>query len=232
MPFTKLLGTALLAGLLAGFVTGGFHWLFTEALIDRAVAVEAQSESHAEPAVVSRPMQKAGLFAGFAFYGVAWGILYGVLVYAVSPQLASGGALSHGVLLSLILGWSVALLPMIKFPANPPSVGEAATIGYRQELFVVFIALSLAGTVGAFIAENSLRRIGRAMPLQMAVVYLVYIIALYYFFPVNPDPPNVDVELVGRFRVVSFTGQIVFWTSLGGAFAVLTRLRESASSHG
>lgn len=232
MPFTKLLETALIAGLLAAFAAAGFHWFFSEPLIDRAVALEEQASSHAEEPIVSRPTQKLGLFVGFAFYGMAWGILFGVLVYAISPKPPADGSLSRGLLIALILGWSVAVFPMLKYPANPPGVGEAATIGYRQELFVLFISLSLIGTVAAFIAESRLRRSGKPMPLQVAAAYLVYLLCLYYFFPANPDPVKIDLELVQRFRLVSFAGHIVFWTALGIAFAALTRLRLPAARHG
>lgn len=227
MSFTKLLGTALVAGLLSAFVTAGFHWFFTEPLIDRAVAIEDQASSHAEEPVVTRPMQKFGLFVGLGVYGVAWGILFGVLVYAIRPKLN----VSHSLVLALILGWSVGLFPLLKYPANPPGVGEAATIGYRQELFVLLIALSLIGTVAAFIAENSLRRAGRPMPLLIIVAYVAYMVCLYSFLPANPDPVKIDTELVRHFRIVSCAGQIVFWTVLGGAFGMLAGYRSSATSH-
>jgi len=231
VSFTNLLGTALVAGLLAAFITAGFHSFFTEPLIDRAVAIEAETSSHSEEPVVSRPTQKFGLFIGLSVYGVAWGILFGVLLYAITPKLADGGNILHPLLLALILGWSVSLFPMLKYPANPPGVGEAATIGYRQELFVLLIALSLIGSVTAFIAENSLRRAGRPMPLLILAAYAAYMVCLYRFFPANPDPVKIDIELVRRFRTVSCAGQIVFWTVLGGAFGMLARYRSSAPSH-
>jgi predicted cobalt transporter CbtA len=231
VSFTKLLGTALAAGLLAALVTAGFHWFFTEPLIDRAVAVEAQASPHTEEAVVSRPMQKFGLCVGLGVYGVAWGILFGVLVYAISPNVTAGGKILQPLLLALILGWSVGLFPMLIYPANPPGVGEAATIGFRQELFVLLMALSLIGTVAAFIAENSLRQAGRPMPLLILAAYVAYMFCLYRFFPANPDPVKIDTELVRHFRIVSFAGQIVFWTVLGGAFGMLARHRSSAPTH-
>ena len=97
---------------------------------------------------------------------------------------------------------------------------------------MLFIALSLIGTVAAFITESWLHRAGKPMPLQVAVGYFVYLFCLYYFFPANPDPVKIDLELVRRFRLVSFAGHIVFWTALGGAFAALTRLRLPDSRHG
>jgi predicted cobalt transporter CbtA len=220
MSLKKLIAAALLAGLFAAFLTAGFHWLFTEPLIDRAVEIEAQSAAHAEEPVVGRPMQKVGLFAGFVLYGVAWGVLFGVLAYA-APELAAGKA--RAFLLALMLGWSVALFPALKYPANPPGVGEAETIGYRQELYVLTIALVLAGGVAALLAHERLRRSGRNLIAAVALAYALYLVIVYAALPPNPDPVKVDAEMVGRFRLLSFAGQLLFWTALGGAFWGLTR---------
>lgn len=227
MPLKKLLGAALLAGLFAALIAAGFHWLFTEPIIDRAIAIEAQSASHVEEPVVGRPMQKLGLFVGFILYGLAWGTLFGVLVYAVAPKLPPGGKSRQGFLLALALGWSVALFPLLKYPANPPGVGEAATIGYRQELFVMMIALSLVGAVAAFVAHGWFRRSRRAMTAAVVVAYPVYLIVVYALFPPNPDPVKLDAEIVRDFRILSFTGQLLFWTALGGAFSWLARARAT-----
>jgi hypothetical protein len=34
------------------------------------------------------------------------------------------------------------LVPALKYPANPPAVGDPETIYYRQTLYVIFIAIS------------------------------------------------------------------------------------------
>ena len=36
----EVLKAAVLAGLIAGAVSGGFHWIMTEPLIDRAIEME------------------------------------------------------------------------------------------------------------------------------------------------------------------------------------------------
>src|SRR5256885_6438460 len=153
MPLKELLRAALLAGLFAALVTAGFHWLFTEPIIDRAVAIEAQSSPHSEEPVVGRPMQKFGLLVGFLLYGLAWGTLFGALVYALGPQLACGNRRAYFAL-ALALGWSVALFPLLKYPANPPGVGAAATIGYRQEACLIAVALSLPGMGAPLLAPQ------------------------------------------------------------------------------
>src|SRR3954465_13897714 len=118
MPLKKIVGAAALAGLLAALLAAGFHSIFTEPLIDRAVAIEARSTDHHEEPVVGRPAQKFGLFAGFVLYGLAWGVLFGVLLYAAGANFTRRGNGWQVFILALLLGWSVALFPLLKYPAN------------------------------------------------------------------------------------------------------------------
>jgi len=218
----EILKAAVLAGLLAGLAAAGFHWIFTEPLIDRAVEMEehAREFSGASPAapVIGRPVQKLGLFIGFLLYGGAWGILFGLLAYAIRPWFADMGR--QGFFLSVLLGWTVAIFPLLKYPANPPGVGATETIGYRQELFLVFIALSLIGTFAALGVERSFRRSSRARVVVL-VIYLIYLVVIFLTLPFNPDEVRLPVKLVGEFRILSLLGQLLFWTTMGGAFCWL-----------
>jgi len=222
-----VLKAAVLAGLLGGFVAAGFHWIFTEPLIDRAV--EMEQHSHASPAVspvepaVSRPVQKLGLFIGFLLYGGAWGLLFGLLAYAIRPWFTEIDYGKQGFFLAVLLGWAVAIFPLLKYPANPPGVGELETIGIRQQLFLEFIALSLIGTVVAVAIERRLRRTDRLARAGVMISYAVGLAMLFLAFPSNPDPVRLPPELVGEFRLLSLLGQFVFWTAMGGMFWWLCR---------
>jgi hypothetical protein len=44
----------------------------------------------------------------------------------------------------------LVLVPQIKYPANPPSVGNPGTIGQRTALYFGMLALSAATVVAAF----------------------------------------------------------------------------------
>lgn len=221
----EILKAAVLAGLLAGLGAATFHWVLTEPLIDRAVELEARSHessgaAHKEP-VVGRPVQKLGLFIGFLLYGIAWGILFGLLAYAIRPWLAAAGG-GASFFLALLLGWSVAIFPLLKYPANPPGVGEPETIGYRQELFLLSIALSLIGTFAALAAERSFRHIGLARA-AVLIAYLSYLAVIFAALPSNPDPVRLPLDLVREFRALSLAGSVLFWTTLAGLFSWLCR---------
>jgi predicted cobalt transporter CbtA len=228
-----VLRAAVVAGLLGGFVTASFHWFFTEPLIDRAV--EMEQHSHGSPAVspvepaVSRPVQKLGLFIGFLLYGGAWGLLFGLLAYAIRPWFADVGYGQQGVFLAVLLGWAVAIFPLLKYPASPPGVGELETIEYRQQLFLGFIALSMIGTVAALAFERRLRRTGRLARAGVMIIYAAGLAVLFLAFPSNPDPVRLPPGLVGEFRFLSLLGQLLLWTAMGGMFWWLCRKDSRAA---
>jgi predicted cobalt transporter CbtA len=221
----EVLKAALFAGLIAGAAAAAFHWFFTEPLIDRAIEIEAHSHAGISPGepVVGRPAQQLGLFFGFLLYGAAWGILFGLLVYAIRRWFADTSCGKQGFALALFLGWSVALFPLLKYPANPPGVGAAETIGYRQELFLGFIALSLVGAFAALAVERSLRRAARPARAIVIAAYAAYLASIFVLLPANPDPVKLDSELVRGFRALSLLGQILFWAVMGGMFWRLCR---------
>lgn len=233
MTLREVLKAAFVAGVIAGAVAAIFHWTFTESLIDKAIEIESQLHGHSaassEEPVVSRPMQKAGLFVGFLLYGGAWGMLFGLLVYPVRPWFAKLDYGRQGFLLALLLGWAVAIFPMLKYPANPPGVGEAETIGYRQGLFLASAALALIGTVVALAVERRLSSRGKSARIAVLAGYVVYLAVIYFALPGNPDPVRVSADLVQSFRALSLVGQLLFWGAMGGSFWWLCRGRSKLS---
>jgi Probable cobalt transporter subunit (CbtA) len=129
----SVLKAAVVAGLIAGAIQRGFHTLLLEPLIERAIGLEEQASSPPGQAVqaplIDRPTQRWGLVLGFVIYGALWGLLFGLVAYGIQTlRPAAWTTARFGFSLALLLGWSVAMLPFLKYPANPPGVGEAATI--------------------------------------------------------------------------------------------------------
>jgi hypothetical protein len=230
----SMLKASVIAGLLAGAIVSGFHALLIEPVIERAIALEEQlsqthGEAHAEP-VVSRPTQRWGLVLGFILYGAVWGLLLGVLMYLTHGWRPTTWTLvRYGFVLAALLGWSVALFPFLKYPANPPGVGEAESVGYRQALYLGFIGLSVVGTamaLGLFCLLNRLTGApapGRGRWLVAAAFYVIYAAAIYAALPANPDPVEMPAELVWTFRLISFAGLVLFWITLAAMFGWFAR---------
>ncbi|MEU8151215.1 CbtA family protein [Nonomuraea sp. NPDC048901] len=220
-----LLVRGLLLGLLAGLIAGGFAFAFGEPQVDSAIALEqahaAQEpgHDHGEEELVSRPGQKAGLFLATGLYGLAVGGVF-ALVYAglrgrVGPRSEGGLALAAA---GSAFG-AVILVPFVKYPANPPAVGDPETINSRTALYVVMILVGLAAIA---IAVATARRVTAgpwARWVTAGVAYLVPVVAAWLLLPtVDEVPEGFPATLLWQFRLVSLGTQLVFWTAFGVLF--------------
>jgi hypothetical protein len=230
----SILKASVVAGLIAGAIVSGFHTLLIEPVIERAIALEehlsqTRGEVHAEP-VVDRPTQRWGLVLGFMLYGAIWGVLLGLLIYLMQGwRPTTWTIVRYGFVLAALLGWSVAVFPFLKYPANPPGVGETESVGYRQALYFGFIGLSVLGTALAVGLFHLLNRPtgapsrGRVGWLVAAAFYFIYAVVIYAALPANPDPIETPADLIWIFRIISFVGLMLFWVILAAIFGWFAR---------
>ena len=232
------LRATLVAGLVAGLLASAFHEALTERVIDRAIAAEEAraagqpGHAHDEEPVVSRGGQKVGLVVGLLFYGLTWGLLVGLALCATRDWAPSGWSLGRrGLIVAGLVGWSVALFPFLKYPANPPGVGVPGTIEYRQSLYLGFIVLAVIGILLAVSLRRRPR--GRAAGLSgwipPGAFYAVWALGMYALMPPNPDPVGLSETIVRLFRALSLMGLVVFWGGFALALAYLGRDRSHAS---
>jgi len=223
---------ALLAGLAAAIVVSIFHLIATEPVIDRAIGIEEQMRSgHGEEQpIVSREAQKAGLVLGLVLYGAIWALLFGVVYHLTQGWLPASTVWGSGLLLAVMGYLSVALLPFLKYPANPPGVGDPETITYRQSLYVGLLVLSVAGVwLAAAIARYAQKRgVQNLIAWSAALGFVVVFAAIVYaLLPANPDPVAMPEDVLTAFRGLSLAGLTLFWAVLGMAFAALSRRRPA-----
>ena len=55
-----------------------------------------------------------------------------------------------------VVRFTLFFIPFLKYPANPPSIGNSDTIGRRTTLYLILIALSLLIVVGVAVAARQL----------------------------------------------------------------------------
>jgi hypothetical protein len=145
---------AIIAGMIASVLVTFFHALVTEPVIDQAIVLEEQraaqapaaaTEEHAAP-IVSREFQKSGgLLIGYMLYGTTWALIFTLVFFPLQGWLTRFGPWRGALLLAALLWWAIVLVPFVKYPANPPAVGDPATIGYRQSIYLALLALSASG---------------------------------------------------------------------------------------
>lgn len=219
----------LVAGLVAGLLAGAFAFGVGEPYVDRAIAFEERQTALAgEPpgeAEVSRTAQKGGLFLATALYGVAIGGLFGLAFGAARRRVAQVGDAALAVALAGILFVGVSLTPFLKYPANPPGVGDPDTIGRRTALYLVMIAISLLALLAAVRLS---RRVPAdwgawARPFAAAFTFLVIGAAAFVALPaVDEVPAAFPADLLWDFRVSALGTQVAVWLALGAVFAALS----------
>jgi predicted cobalt transporter CbtA len=234
-----LLIRGMLVGLLAGLLVFGFGKVFGEPQVDRAISFEsALDEAKAkadeakgihvveEPELVSRKVQAGrGLFTGVMVYSTAFGGLF-ALVFAVADQrVINLGPRAVSALLAASGFIAVYVLPNLKYPANPPSVGQPDTIGQRTALYFIMLALSVAAMVAAALLRKRLaiRLGGWNAALIAAGGYLFAVIVVASILPdINEVPEAFPAVVLWQFRVASFGMQLTMWTTIGLVFGALT----------
>jgi hypothetical protein len=221
----RILLAAMLAGLIAGLVVGAFHFLATEPVIEQAIALESGVHAGDDEPVVTREVQRVGGVGGWLLYGLFVGLVFGAVYALVQPRFDHVGAGLNALLSALVAYWLVALLPFLKYPANPPGVGEPDTIAYRQALFVLFWVLSVGGLLLAgWVYRLTHRRWQGTRPLVVAAcAYVAYVGLLFVVMPPNPDPVALPMDLVTTFRTLSLAGLTLFWVVLGSVLGLLLR---------
>lgn len=231
MTMPQLLLRGMLVGVLAGLLAFAFAKVYGEPQVDRAIAVEsaiAQAKGEAEePELVSRAVQSTiGLFTGVVVVGGALGgifsllfaLLWGRFATNLTPKAFAG-------LLGLIAFVTVYVVPDLKYPANPPSIGQPETIGIRTALYFSIILISIVAILAAF----SLRRV--VLPrlgawnatLVGALAFVVMIAVAYYALPVVNEVPEVfPAQTLWKFRLASLGIQAILWGGIGLMFGALT----------
>ena len=229
-----MVGNLLLRGMLVGVVAGilafCFAEIFGEPQIDRAIAFEEQMAQAAGemqmPELVSRPVQSGiGLLTGVVVYGAAMGGLLALAFAYVQGRFSHLRPRATSLLLALGAFLTIAVVPDIKSPANPPSIGHPDTIVYRTELFLAMLIISLAALVLAVALARRLRsRYGAWNGYLIAVVAFVTVIAISQILlpGTNEIPDQFSAFVLWRFRIASLGVQLVLWATIGLLFGPLT----------
>ncbi|AYN38923.1 hypothetical protein D9753_08340 [Streptomyces dangxiongensis] len=218
----NLLVRGMLAGLAAGVLALVVAYFLGEPSVDRAIGFEdAHSHAH-ETEVVSRSVQStAGLATGVLVYGVAFG---GIAALAFCFALGRVGRFSPRATALLLSGSAllvVYVVPFLKYPASPPSVGDPGTIGERTGLYFLMMLLSVLLAVAATLVGKRLApRLGTWYATVAAVAAFALVTAVAYaFLPVVDEvPKDFPAALLWRFRLSALAVQAVLWAGFGLLF--------------
>ncbi|MFD5544289.1 CbtA family protein [Streptomyces sp. NPDC127079] len=221
----NLLVRGMLAGLAAGLLALVVAYLLGEPYVDKAISFEDAHAHEHEMAVVSRSLQStAGLATGVLVYGVAFGGIAALAYCFALGRVGRFGPRATALLLSGCALLTVYVVPFLKYPANPPSVGEADTIGKRTTLYFLMMLLSVLLAVAATLLGKRLRvSLGTWWATVAAVTAFAVVIGLaYQFLPVvNEVPKDFPATVLWRFRLSALAIQVVLWSGFGLLFGEL-----------
>jgi hypothetical protein len=211
----------------------------------RAIALEEELAAKETPVVgeegVETPVplwiqERIGLPIGNGIVGLVFGLIFAggfVLLRRAFPEW-------HIIALAAVVGalgfWAIALFPFIKYPLNPPGVGDGETLLFRQLMQTLFFVLSGAGVAGLLIG---IRRIRQANPGALpgalmrpyalaCLAYAVFAIVIGLAFPSNPDPVPVPIDMLSLFRTLTMQGHFLLWALMatGVALALMWQARS------
>jgi predicted cobalt transporter CbtA len=241
----RLIARGLFAGAVAAVLAFVFAGLCAEPVIGRAIAFE-DGRTDAENAhgvhehgaeLFTRGVQaNAGLGFGVLIFGVAMGALFAVLFSVVAARARSIGSQALSALLAAAAFGAVYLVPFVKYPPNPPAVGQADTIGARTGWYLVMVLVSVVLAIaGVWLARRLAARLGTSNGWLLAAgSYLVAITVVMVLLPAvneTPEPlrdasgaiiyPGFPADDLYEFRLVSLSTQLVLWVTIGVVFATL-----------
>lgn len=235
----SLLIRGMIVGLITGLLVFTVGKVFGEPQVDRAIAFEtamdlanakaAIAAGHPveapDPELVSRPMQASwGLFTGTMVYSTAFGGLF-ALIFAFAHGRV-GTSSPRMISLMIALGGLVAafIVPDLKYPSNPPSVGQSDTITIRTEAYVAMMICSIGGLIGAIGLRQQLIKSQGIWSASMigAAFYVLFVALVMLILPVVQEVPlGFDAVVLWKFRLATIAMQVVMWTTLGLGFGSL-----------
>lgn len=232
-PFPVLLRPVLLAGLVAGVVAGLYSLLVVEPVIRAALRVEGARPTEpgavAEEPLVSYPVQVLGGILAAVLAALAIAALFAIAYARLRATLPGGSDFGRCVTLAVAGFVATALLPAIKYPANPPAVGDTETVASRTWFYVSFLLATILVTAALWVLRRRLPPAWSA-PLRATVLTVLTVAAfalLLAVWPAPPDPIPADVPaaLIWRFRVSSLGQLGCLWGSLGLVAGLLLERR-------
>ena len=222
MKTGHFIGIVLLAGCFAGIIHSATNLAIVEPYLDDAIGIENQNlfasgEEKDTPEFwveysAYRDWQKGGQVLAGAILGTSIGALFGI-VFAYSRKILPGQHnVKKAVILAGIMWFTIYIIPFLKYPANPPTVGDAETVVLRAILYLSFIAISGFSVIGFY--QFSKKFQGRKKLISV-IGYAVFVTTMFIVMPPNPDEMTASMELVNGFRIMSAVAVTVFWLALG-----------------
>ena len=241
----SILPVALVMGVLSGLLVGGFFNVINVPVMEWAISLEgaaAEAEAAASGGAseeeggiaVSLGLQRIGMVAGLVVVGVLAGAIFTGLYYLVRRATPGWNMWAWAAIAGLLGFWAFSLFTQIKYPLNPPGIGEEGSLLSRQFFQFFFVFISLVSVVGVLLAvklvnESSSQGFQRFIRYAaVGIAYAAVALVLSYAIPGNPDatPDWVPDALVIMFRTFTLIGHFLLWMIIAGGVAGYLQYQE------
>ncbi len=215
----------LSSGVIAGIILAFLNLGIVEPYIDRAIGFEVAKQVSSGKKVNMaelidyRYWQKAGAFAGGAIYGAGLASLFGVVFVFARNKLPGNDNKRKALFLAAVMWFVLYFMVALKYPANPPAVGDPATIYYREVLYVGYIMISGFAALGLAVSWNRIPISSKKIIIPL--IYAAIMVTAYIVMPPNPDKIEISMNLIQTFRIFSAITIGIFWVVLGIVFGSL-----------
>jgi len=197
--------------------------IIVEPYIDQAIEIEVQNlvlegETVDRSELMQyRIWQKGGQILAGTVLGTSLGALFGIVFAYSWKSLPRTSNKEKGIILAGLMFLVLFLVPALKYPANPPAVGDPETIYQRQSYYLAILAISGFSALGLALLYRKLGQI-QSKKIIVPSIYAAIMVSALVVLPQNPDDINISSDLLLNFRVVTVTTIGVFWGILGILF--------------
>ena len=222
MKSSLFLIIVLISGAFAGTIHGTVNFAIVEPYLDQAIGIENQNlflsgeEKDTPEFWVEyegyRVWQKSGQILAGVILGTSIGALFGIVFALSRNSLPGNNDVKKALVLAGVMWFTMFVIPFLKYPANPPTVGDPETVVLRSILYLSLIAISGFGAVGFYKLSQKFKN---SRKLTALIGYGIFISVVFFTMPENPDEIAAPMDLVNEFRIMSFLGVTSFWISIG-----------------
>jgi hypothetical protein len=234
---TRILPTALVMGVIVGLLVAAYMNIFNVPVMEWAIALEgceidragcAQQLATAEDEaplplsfLISLGGQRIGMTVGLAVIGILYAAVFTGLYHLIRNATPGWSPWAWAAVAGLLGFWGVSMYTQIKFPLNPPGIGDEGTLLPRQGFQFLFIAVSTVSVAlfvyGIGVVNRTSAASGRWLRYGgIGLAYAVVALLLAFAVPSVRDaaPAWLPPELTLMFRTFTAGGHFLLWMGI------------------
>lgn len=225
LTFATVARRGLIAGAAGGVASATVLLILGESRISDAIAIEQTANSTDHHEMFSRTVQVVGGVGAAVIAGLALGLVYALVFATVRHRLRWPSDAHRAVALAAAGFVILGLVPFLKYPANPPGIGDPDTIGRRTVAYILLLVIVVLAIVVSVNVMRTVRQrtavTGVAWAAAAGSGVMVVVVACLVLPASDPIPARFPAQLLWEFRLVSLAALAAMWTAIGLVMASL-----------